>query len=224
MMSRHRLAEDRIDQEDPADDHQRDADRPPRRVQQQQHTDAAEDGFDRNAVPDVEEAVAGDEPVPAEEQVGGHAPADAGTGDIPGRQAAFAEPSRHRIHQVADKQREREVKAARGDVADDGEVEHEREGRGDPELKDRPQEAEHTNEQCQPRPLQTPLVLDLLQGLVDIGSRGSRAGSAIRHGRPIPARASPRAASLGTVLKLTAGTRCGAPAAIVQGYIQPCSA
>jgi len=72
------LAEDGVDEEDRADDDERYPDGATRRVQQQQNANAAEDGFDRNAVPDVEETVTGDETVPAEEQIEGRDTASQG--------------------------------------------------------------------------------------------------------------------------------------------------
>ena len=112
----------------PHDGDQRNADRPPRGVEQQQHADAAEDGFHRNAVPDVEDAVARDQAVPADEQVEGGEAADRGRRRCP-RAAGPARPSGAR----ADTSGSRAAARTRGECRarghrDDGEIEHEGEG------------------------------------------------------------------------------------------------
>ena len=171
---RHRLPEDRVDEKDQADDDQRDADGPAGGVEQQHDADAAEDRLHRNAVPDVKHSLAGDQAVPAEEQVDGRKPAEQGTGDVVDGQAMRTPPARKRKYQEAQQQGEGQVDAAGADVADDGEVQHEREGGGDPELVDRPREAECADQLGQPGPLAAALVLDLLEALVNLRGRARR--------------------------------------------------
>ena len=149
----HQLAEDRIDQEDGADDDQRRADRAARGLEQQHDSHAAQDRLDRNAVPDKEHALPRDEAVPSEEQVEGREASQQGAGDIVEGQAPPGPAARHRVDQEAQQQGERQVNAAGGNIADDGEVEHEGEGGGDPELVDRPRETERADRYGKPRPL-----------------------------------------------------------------------
>ena len=79
---RHRLAEDRVDEEYRADDDERNADRPAGGVEEQQNADPAEDRFDRNAVPDVEHPLARDEAAPADEEIERGARAEEGEGEV----------------------------------------------------------------------------------------------------------------------------------------------
>ena len=124
----HRLAEDRVDQEDAADDDQRDSDRAARGVQQEQDAGTTEDGLHRNAVPDVEQAMTGDEAAPTEEEIGSDDQARDRQGDIPGRQPALPPAPRHRIDQETEQQCEREMETSCRHITDDGEVQHEGKG------------------------------------------------------------------------------------------------
>ena len=166
---RHRLAEDRVDEEDRADDDEGNADCAAGGVEQEQDTDPAEDRLDRNAVPDVEHPLARHETAPAEEEIERGARGEEGKGDVVDRQAVRAPAAREGIDEEAEEEGEGEVDPPRGNIADDGEVQHEGERGCDPELIDRPCEAEQTDQHGEPRALPPAAVLDLLRIAVGAG-------------------------------------------------------
>ena len=145
---RHRLAEDRIDQEHPRDDHQRDADAAARCLQQEQNTDAADYRLDgEGEFPTEQREIVGqqdpatrDQAVIAEKQIERRAAAEDRQRDIVERQAVGPpQPLGDRKQQETEDQPEGEMHAARGHVDDDADAEHKRQRRGDPELEQRPQ-------------------------------------------------------------------------------------
>ena len=172
---RHGLPEYRVDEEDRADDDQREADGPAGGFEQEHEAEAAEDGLDRNAVPDEQHPLAGDQTVPAEQQVERREPGEQCAGDVVERQTLCAPTARERKDQKAQQQREGEVDAPSRNVADDGEVQHEGERRSDPELVDGPREAEPADQPGQPRSRLSALVFDLPKSPVGLRGGAHRA-------------------------------------------------
>ena len=226
---RHRLAEDRIEQKHPGDDHQRDADRAPRRLQQQQDSDAADDRLDGEGEVPAEQrdvvvqqhALAGDQAVIAEKQIERRAAADERERDIVERQAAVApQPLGHRKQEETEDEPEGEMDAARRHVDDDAEAERERQRRGDPELVQRPQRGDAADQGGEPGRHPAAAILELFERFADPVRRWLRRFAVVALRHPSPERIGAGPARRRRRVPAPVGIEADAPET---GYIMPFS-
>ena len=73
--------------------------------------------------------------------------------------------SRRREHEETQQKAEGQVDTARRDVDDDPDVENERQRRGDPKLKERPQRGDGADHDGEARPQMTPRIIDFAERL-----------------------------------------------------------
>ena len=187
---RHGLPEDRVNKKHAGDDHQRQADAAPHRLEQQDDADAAENGFDGKPEVDTEEREVVDEKRAGPHGQSGvaeiHVQRAAGSeerdGDVVEGQRPRRQALGRREHQKTQHQSEGEVDAARRDADDDCEVEEERKRRSDPQLEQRPGERDQADDDGKPWPQVTARILDLLEELLGIGGRLGREAACVGRG------------------------------------------
>ncbi len=167
---RHRLPENRVNNEQRGDDDKGPADAAPGRLEQQQDAAPADHDFERHLVTGKVDLQEHSRPqgdvVPREDQIEGHETADQRQDQIGERNAAGGRFTGGRKDQIDEDQSEGQMDGPRGNVGNDQETELVRKRRGDPKLIERPKSGNTSDDDGSLGTVLAPRVFDVLQGFL----------------------------------------------------------